>query len=62
MGITGSNTKALTSSFFPRLNFHQYENFVVVPDSISLNFQVHILEYTCKYSVPRCGRPYSMRN
>ena len=40
----GSNTKALTLSFFPRLIFHLKiaENFIIIPDSSRPNVQVHI--------------------
>ena len=43
MGITGSNTKELTFSFFPRLNFSiGYKNFVTIPDSSRPDVKVHI--------------------
>ena len=40
--LIAGNVK-LTFSFFPQTKFFiRYENFVVVPDSTCLNFQVHI--------------------
>ena len=40
--IMGSNAKALTLSFFPRLNFpSDNENFAVVPDSSRPDVKVH---------------------